>query len=309
VVAIDLRTNQIVRTYDFRFAFPPVCQIMACSTDFGLTLAVDHGLWVGSTAGIERLDLTTGQASLGHSEWQFLAYSPGRIWVAILQREGSSERAIQALNPSTGKATADPGSHYVDATAWVHVCSAMVVAEQQSWEDGSTSLHLLTPTTDAPSWPVRPAAESNQALDAVGQADGGCWASIGSPNGYDAESVHLAHLTIDGIEYATDAIFRDGDTGSVRVRFYDGKAWLVRVTPQGTYVQRLELPSLRLLDRPMRVPAKWLGIAGGSIWARNAQGYLVRLALNGATPGPRTPAPKPTLGATPTPAPTAGASS
>jgi hypothetical protein len=308
VVAIDLSTNRIVRTYDFEFAFepPPYCGMGPCSYD-ELMLAVDHGLWVGAETGIERLDLTSGQASMGHS-WRFMAHSPGRIWVAIPVNGPDSadenRAVIRALNPSSGKATKDPAFQYGDTYSSIYVCAAMVVTGD------SYSLDLLTPSTHLPAWPVQPPGHSGDDLDAVGQADGGCWVSMVSRGISGAElGVYLERIGLDGIEFTTDGILIDPESGSVRVRFYDGQAWLVRVTQQGTYIQRLALPSLKLLGKPIKVPWNWLGIAGGSIWARNTQGYLVRLGMNGATPAPRTPAPKPTLGATPIPAPTAGASS
>jgi hypothetical protein len=301
VVAIDLSTNRIVRTYDFEFVFDPsACTMGYCEWSTELTLAVDHGLWVGSHdmyGGIERLDLATGQATLGHNGWQFLAHSPGRIWVAIPQSEETDDMAIKALNPSTGKATSDPGFHSGDPNPGVGVCAAMVFAEVV--RDGQLTLELLTPTR-SPGWQVE---ASGFDWITVGQADGGCWLAATSAS---VSSFQLARLGLDGVEAETDLIKRDWDVDSEDVRFYDGQAWLVRVTAQGTYIQRLTLPSRQLLGRPMRVPSNWLGIAAGSIWARNTQGYLVRLGLNGATPAPRTPSPKPTLGrtATPTVAPT-----
>jgi hypothetical protein len=314
VVAIDLQSNRIVRTYDFEYAFEGRCMMNYCDWDDDHSLAVDHGLWVGGEDGIERLDLATGQASMGHS-WQFLAHSPGRIWVEVQRDEGAD---IQALDPNTGKATKDAAFHHSnDAWASVQVCAAMVLADTVSWSEGDVytdSVSLLTPSTSSAAWPIQRVGESHSTVSWIGQADGGCWMSTVRWDSNDQlDDFYLARLGLDGIELTTDIFSRDADAVSVDVRFYEGRAWLVRETQQGTYIQRLALPSLTLLGRPMRVPVKWLGIAGGSIWARNTQGYLVRLGLNGATPAPRTPSPKPSVGptATPTvaPTPTAGPSS
>jgi hypothetical protein len=314
VVAIDLRTNQIVRTYDFVFPFEEICYPMRCSRDFGLTLAVDHGLWVGGEVGTVRLDLTTGRPTLTHGDWRFVGHTPGRIWVDMPATDDTDGGVIQAVDPSTGKAT-DAAFHYLDAGINVHVCSAMVVAEVRNYDPYTTDLSLVTPPTDSPAWPIHLTDNAGDQLDEVGQADGGCWTSmIGTDDQHNVTAVYLMRLGLGtGIESRTDVIQPDRQTSDLSVRFYGGQAWLVRTTPQGTYVQRLALPGLTLLDKPMRVPVTWLAIAGGSIWARNTQGYLVRLGAYGATPVPPTPSPTPTVGptATPTvnPTPTAGPSS
>jgi hypothetical protein len=301
VVAIDLRTNQIVRTYDFEFPFEIACRPMRCSMDFGLELAVDHGLWVGGEVGTVRLDLTTGRPTFMRGDARFVGHSPGRIWVDIPANDDTGGGVIQALDPSTGKATPDRAFHYPDGLIYVHGCSAMVTAEVWSYATNATDLSLLTPPTDSQAWPIRVSGNSGNELDAVGQAEGGCWSSkIVRDYRYDNEiGLYLARLGPDtGIESRTDIIQPDAPTTYLNVRFYEGQAWLVRETPNGTYVQRLALPGLTLLDKPVGVPVTWLGIAGGSIWASNTQGYLVRLGLNGATPAPPTPSPTPTVGPT-----------
>jgi hypothetical protein len=311
VVAIDLSTNQIVRTYDFEFPFEEICLPMRCSHDIGLDLAVDHGLWVGGEVGTVRLDLTTGRPTLTQGRWLFVGHTPGRIWVDIPANDDSGGGVIQAIDPSTGKATSDPAFHYLNTETTVHVCSAMVVADLLDYYTYATDLSLLTPPTDSPAWPIHLNDNSGDQLGGIGQADGGCWTSmIREDDQHNETGVYLLRLGADnGIESRTDIIQPDPQTSDLSVRFYDGQAWLVRETAKGTYVQRLALPSLTLVDKPMRVPVTWQAIAGGSIWARNTQGYLVRLGLNGATPAPSTPSPKPTITTPATPTPTAGPSS
>jgi hypothetical protein len=287
VVAIDLRTNRIVRTYDFQFAFPKVCLPMRCVWDVDRTLAVDHGLWVGGEGGIERLDLKTGKASMMHTDWRFLAYSPGRIWVDVPYNPDTHDRVLQALDPTTGIATRDPGLHNFNAVASAHVCSDMIIGAVWGYSADPSELHLLTPTLDPPGWPIVPTGSYRGGQGLVGQADGGCWVSIFLNDSYGRQTgVRFQRLGRDGIELTTDDIQVDSESEDLSVRYYDGQAWLVRVTSKGTFIQRLELPSLNLLGRPIRVPVNWLGIAGGSIWALNTQGYLVRLGLDGAAPTP-----------------------
>ena len=293
VVAIDLATNELARTYLFKLPNPaPTNCAGGCVWDDSRDLVVDHGLWVGGgDSGMERLDLSSGKAGLVHKNWLFLGHGAGKLWVAPPIDLSNGDGWIDAVDPKNG-AYAEGGIH-VDTGGRENVtpifpgvltCSSMAFA----WFPYSTfgDFDLMYPATysiagDRPIWPLHLGQ-----IDDVGQADGACWASLVLGDGE-----YLVRLTTNGADLETTVL-------PASIRFMDGKAWLVKSpTPGTTVLQQLDLKNFQAVGAPVRVGGDIVGMAGGSIWTTDQHGYLIRVGLTAAPPA----SPSPSL--TPTPAP------
>jgi hypothetical protein len=263
VVAIDLTTDQVVKTYSVPKAIGP-CG-MACVMPLPDVLIVDGGLWIQWNDGyVQRLDLDSGQTTTDAQGVQLLGDAFGWLWV---QAKADTAWAVGPEGPL-------PDSIGARTSSW-HRFDVACGQIWESWpgEGGTTVLAPVDRDSGTATLPqlIVPASIARFNL---AEFDSACWL-VGSSSTDTTYPWHIARLS--DFTRGSAACFAPAWLRANRIPFaLDATDWVW----QGSTIKQIDMVSGETYGRPWAMPLEQgpVVVANGQVWAQSDTS-LVRLDI------------------------------